>query len=94
MSLKPAFEVPATVLLREVDGEMVLLELDGEQYYGLDEVGARIVTRLTDQPFLEAMSALQGEYSVSPEVLQRDVMTLIDELVRAKLLIQVGDVPA
>jgi hypothetical protein len=81
-----SFEIPATVLFREVDGQMVLLNLESEQYYGLNAVGADIVTRLTSQPYLAAFSALARDYDVDPEVLQRDVDDLVRSLERAGLL--------
>lgn len=86
-----SFEIPASVLFREVDGQMVLLNLESEQYYGLNQVGADIVTRITSQPFPAAFSALAHDYSVDVEVLRRDVDALVEALVRAGLLRRVDD---
>jgi hypothetical protein len=36
------FSVSPEVLFQEVSGEMVLLDLASENYFGLDEIGARI----------------------------------------------------
>ena len=36
------FQLSPDVLFQEVSGEMVLLDLNSEQYFGLDEIGARI----------------------------------------------------
>jgi hypothetical protein len=74
------------VLHREVDGQMVLLDLASEQYFGLNEVGADIVTRLTRQPLDEALSSLTADYEVEPDALRRDVNDLVDSLVGAGLL--------
>jgi Coenzyme PQQ synthesis protein D (PqqD) len=82
----PAFDIPAQVLYREVDGQMVLLDLSSEQYFGLNEVGADIVTRITRRPFDEALSSLTADYEVEPATLQRDVDELVDSLLGAGLL--------
>ena len=83
---RPSFEIPPQVLYREVDGQMVLLNVETEQYYGLNEVGAHIVTRLTEQPFEAAVAALTNDFEVDVAVLHRDVDNLVGELVQAGLL--------
>lgn len=82
----PAYALPGGVSTRVVDGEMVLLNLRTEQYYGLDRVGADIVTRLTTVPFPEAMDALCRDYDVEDDVLRADVDRLTGELLREGLL--------
>ena len=69
---------------------MVLLNLESEQYYGLNEVGADILTRITSQPFVVAFSGLTRDYDVEPEVLRRDVDTLVEALVGAGLLLRLA----
>ncbi len=83
---KPTFEIPPQVLYREVDGQMVLLNLETEQYFGLNEVGAHIVTRLTEQPFEEAFAALTKDFEIDASILRRDVEQLVGELMGAGLL--------
>ena len=83
---RPAFEIPVQVLHREVDGQMVLLHLESESYFGLDEVGARMIVRLTELPFDEALAALANDYDVSPDILLRDVHDLVGKLEEAGLL--------
>jgi hypothetical protein len=82
----PAFAFPDGVVAREVDGEMVLLNLTSEQYFSLDKVGADIVTRLTRGPMDEAVAALCRDYEVDADVLKGDVDHLVGELVEAGLL--------
>jgi hypothetical protein len=82
----PAFAFPDGVVAREVDGEMVLLNLTSEQYFSLDKVGADIVTRLTRGPMDEAVAALCRDYEVDADVLKGDVDDLVGELVEAGLL--------
>jgi myo-inositol catabolism protein IolC len=82
----PAFAFPDGVVAREVDGEMVLLNLASEQYFSLDRVGADIVTRLTRGPLDDALAALCRHYEVDAEELKGDVDQLVGELVEAGLL--------
>lgn len=73
--------VPERVLFRELDGESVLLNLDNESYYGLDEIGTRMLTLLMESNTIQAACAiLQEEYEVEPERLQSDLLELIGEL--------------
>ncbi|HYZ98813.1 MAG TPA: PqqD family protein [Acidimicrobiales bacterium] len=87
----PDFQIPAHVLHREVDGEMVLLDLETERYFGLDAIGADIVTRLTEQPEVAALDALVADYAVEPEDLRRDVDDLVATLLDAGLLERLED---
>ncbi len=82
----PAFEIPPEVLYREVEGQMVLLNLETEQYFGLNGVGAHIVTCLTRQPFREALATLTNDFEVDARILHRDVDNLVEQLVQAGLL--------
>ena len=70
----------ANVLVRELDGEAVLLNLDNESYYGLDEIGARMWTVVNDSDSVEAAyTALIAEFDVDAETLREDMQTLIDQ---------------
>lgn len=82
----PTFAIPPQVLYREVDGQMVLLNVETEHYFSLNNVGAHIVTRLTEHAFEEALARLANDFEVDPSVLHRDVEHLIEELVQAGLL--------
>ena len=87
--MRPAFQIPATVLFRDVQGQMVLRNLETEQYFGLNEVGADILSRITSEPLALALSALIRDYDVDADVLRRDVNHLVDVLVGAGLLLRV-----
>ena len=79
--------VPGDVLVRELEDESVLLNLDNETYYGLDPVGTRMWALLTTAPSVRAAyEALLAEYAVTPEVLQHDLETLLNQLLDHGLL--------
>ena len=48
ISTDQVFTVSKDVLFQEVAGETVLLDLNSESYFGLDEVGTRIWTLLNE----------------------------------------------
>jgi len=80
-------KVPDGVLFRELGGESVILSLDSETYFGLDEVGTRTWELLSAQPTIEAaFETLCAEFDVGPEQLRRDLEELLDQLVTHKLI--------
>jgi hypothetical protein len=78
---------PDDVMLRELDGESVLLNLDNGRYYGLDEVGTRLYELLTTSASVEAaLAAALAEYEVGEQTLRSDLSALIARLVDEGLL--------
>ena len=88
---EPSFAIPGSVLVREVGGEMVLLNLDSETYFGLNRSGAEIVARLTSLPLDVALASLAADFDVDEEVLRRDIQDLVRTLVDAGLVDQSND---
>jgi len=82
-----AVSIPGDVLIREVGGEAVLLNLNSETYFGLDEVGTRMWQALTSASSIQhAYEQLLAEYDVDPDTLRSDLITLITDLVGHGLL--------
>jgi len=74
-------EIPENVLTREIDGELVLLDLGSETYFGLDDVGTRFWAAIAESDSLsEAKRMLLEEFEVEPARLERDLAQLIGEL--------------
>ena len=86
--------VPSHVLVRQLDGEAVLLNLDTEKYFGLDSTGTRMWELVTNSPTIEtAYGVLAGEYEVEPETLRTHLAELLGQLVENGLLhVQPSDV--
>ncbi len=79
--------VPAHVMVREVQGESVLLNLNSERYFGLDEVGTRMWAALVASASVQAAyEVLLGEYDVEAEQLRQNLQELIAKLVENGLL--------
>jgi hypothetical protein len=79
--------VPDDVLVRELDGESVLLNLATDSYFGLDTVGTDMWRALTTSGSIqEAYEALLADYDVEPDVLRRDLAEFVEKLVESELV--------
>jgi len=86
------FSVSEEVLSQEVNGETVLLDLEGESYFGLDEVGTRVWQLLQAKSTVaDTLDTLFQEYDVSQEQLESDVGELLEKLVDAGLISLLSD---
>jgi len=79
-------QFPDTVFAQEVDGEMVLLDMASENYFGLDPVGSDIWRLLHEGNTLQqTQDALLEIYDVTPEELEKDIVEFVRNLVDAGL---------
>jgi len=91
--------IPAHVLIRHMDGESVLLNLETEKYFGLDATGTRMWEVVTQSISIEAAYVtLLQEFDVQPEQLRANLGELIGHLIQNGLLklssADVGRLPA
>jgi len=71
----------------DLDGELVVLDLHGGVYYGLNGVGARVWQLLQAPTRLDRVVAtLAAEYDVDRDRCEADVQTLVEQLVAARLV--------
>ena len=71
---------PDSILVREVSGEAVLLNLDSGIYLGLDQTGFRMWAVLSTADSIgAAYEQLLSEYEVNPVQLLEDLDRLLDE---------------
>ena len=67
--------------------ETVILGMEDGVYYGLDAVGARVWALLaTPHRVSELVRAVVGEFDVTSEQCERDVLALLDELSERRLV--------
>ena len=87
ISFSDRVRVPDDVLISNLQQESVILNLDSERYYGLDDVGTRFLTVLNTSESIEAAyEALRDEYDVDGRVLRQDLLTLVEALVEQGLV--------
>ena len=81
MNLDQSVTISPEVMSQEVSGETVLLDLQSESYFGLDEVGTRIWQLLQEQETLQGVyEVMLEEYDVAPDRLQADLEELMVQL--------------
>jgi hypothetical protein len=79
--------IPEDVIISKVEQEIVLLNLDSEQYYALDDIGARIWELLNENGETEAVvEQITAEYDVSDADFRQDLATLVMNLQTAGLV--------
>lgn len=77
---------------QEIDGETVLLDMDGENYFGLNTVGTRIWQLLPEPRSPEEIfSILILEYDVEEERLKADIAGIIEQLLTNGLVTRLKD---
>ena len=87
ISFSDRVKVPEGVLVSNLQDESVILNLDSERYFGLDNVGTRILTVLTNSDSIEtAYESLLAEYDVDRTVLRQDLLALIENLLQQGLI--------
>jgi len=87
ISFSDRVKVPEGVLISNLQDESVILNLDSERYFGLDDVGTRILTVLTKADSIQdAYESLLAEYDVDRAVLRQDLLALIESLLQQGLV--------
>src|SRR5215203_107538 len=90
ISFSDRVQIPDDVLISNLQDESVILNLDSERYFGLDNVGTRMLSVLTTSESIEAAyQKLLREYAVDSEMLRADLLSLIENLVE-KGVVQVA----
>jgi hypothetical protein len=86
--------IPPDVMIRDMDGESFILNIQTECYFSLDAVGARMLDVLAHSETVgHALERLQQEYEVDPDTLRTDLGHFIEELLHHGLLETSGGTP-
>lgn len=87
VTLTDTVSVSSEVLVQEVGGEAVLLDLASEQYFGLDAVGTRIWELLAETPRLQDVAThLCTEFDATSATIEQDLLALVSQLADAGLV--------
>ncbi len=89
MSIEPTARVRLAkgVLMQKVGDDAILLNLNTENYFTLDETGTRIIDTLQESDSLnQAVRELVGIYEVDESKLTSDAIRLVEECEQHGLL--------
>jgi hypothetical protein len=75
------------VLYQELEDEVVLLNMENQEYYGLNDVGARMWKSLIETGNVAASADRLSElYEADERVIRADIESLVRDLTAAGLL--------
>jgi hypothetical protein len=78
----------ANIIWREVDEEVVILNLENDKYYSMNQLGAQLWKMLkTKSKVKHIIDNLEKEYDVKRAVLIKDIGNIISELKKEDLII-------
>lgn len=81
------FFLSPDVLSQEIDKETVLLDMKSENYFGLNDVGRRVLEILKTGADLDTLvTSLLKEYEVEKVQLENDIRDLLQELLNAGII--------
>ena len=87
VTLESRVAISPEVMMQEVSGEAVLLDLKSESFFGLDAVGTRIWRLVEQDGNLNIVhSTLLHEYDVDAARLEQDLKELVGRLVDVGLV--------
>ena len=87
LTMDTKLTVPEDILVQNMQGESVLLNLDNSYYYGLDKMGTQMWHTLSGSESIQkAYDALLARYDVEAGVLRRDLFELVQKLMDNGLL--------
>ena len=75
------------VIAQKAANDLLLFNMEDGNYYSLNEIGSRI-WELCDgsHSVSQVVAALAGEYDASNQILEKDVLELLEDFRRGKLI--------
>ena len=86
------FETRGNLVLEEIDDEVVILDLQENVYFGLNEVAKLVWRGLEEgQTLGEVVDTLVEHFEVEREVVEGDVRSFVDDALAKELISPVAD---
>ena len=87
ISLNSKIQRNQDLLTSKADGEIVMLDINADKYFGINSVGSDIWERI-EKPMVIAdlCQSLRNKYTVSKEQCEQDVLKFIEQLQEKKLV--------
>lgn len=88
ISRKDTISASSDLMIAELEGEAVLLDMQSGRYFGLNEVGTQI-WEMAQEPCLveEVIMALEGYYEIPASQLEQDVMAFLHDMMSRQLIV-------
>ena len=87
LNLEQKVIVSDDVLFQILGGETVLLNMETEQYFGLNEIGSKIWELISKEKLIsEVLTELLNEYEVEHETLKNDLLRILLKMEAKKLI--------
>ena len=87
LTLPKKVKVSDNVLFQEIDNEYVLLNMETEQYFGLNEIGAKLWHSIAENGDTNtALEQIISAYNVAEDTLRADISRLLTELSNEQLI--------
>lgn len=75
------------IIFSEIDGETVMMDLNFEDYFGMDTIGSRVWQLLEKELTIEQLcNTLMDEYEVSYETCLKDLTTFLKALAEQEMI--------
>jgi hypothetical protein len=94
ISLDQVYVPSDDIVAREIEGELIIVPLVAgigdmeDELFSLNDTGKDVWRRLDGRTTLAGVAnALTAEYGAQPDEIERDVIGLVGELVRRKMLV-------
>ena len=85
------YKIQDDLLLQKVVDETVILDPESGDYFSLDEVGSRMIELFRDKGSIDAtVKAMIQEYNVDEASVERDLISLLDEMAQHGIVEKVG----
>jgi len=96
VSLENSYAISEDVIAREIEGELIIVPLVAgigdldDELFTLNNTGRAIWARLDGQRSLqEVVRELSDQYQAGPEEIAADVLGLVGELLRRRIVVEV-----
>lgn len=96
IKLETIFDISDNIVAREIEGELIIIPLVSgigdmdDELFTLNETGKAIWKQINGKTDLEMIvSNLMEDYSANREEIERDVLGLVSELARRRMVVAV-----
>lgn len=87
ISLESKIIIPETLLLQKIDEETILLDINTQEYFSLNELGGIIWELLSKKNNLnEIKSELLSSFDIEEKQIENDILNFINALIEKGLI--------